>query len=162
MNAPRTDLESCLQDMLAASDRILNGFAPEPLSDDLLDKIPPVGPTPPITEALAPAVVPDVPAPIEVHQAAIAYVGKNVKRQTMLGKTFRALATNGTVNPDDLRQEGFISMNDGIAFLRDMVRLGVVHVTMRGAQVFVGGKRYQVSVYSDRHSGGTIPQRRAA
>ena len=157
-----TQLESHLQDMLAASDRILNGFAPEPMSDDLLDKIPPVGPTPPITTAVTPANVPDVPAPIEVHQAAIAYVGKSVKRQTMLGKMFRAIVATGRVSADDLRQDGFISMNDGIEFLRHMVSLGVVHVTMRGAQVIVGGKRYQVSVYSDRHSGGTIPARRAA
>lgn len=158
-----TQLESHLHDMLAASDRILNGFAPEPLSDDLLEKIPArVGPTPPITEALAPANVPDVPAPIEVHQAAIAYVGKSVKRQTMLGKMFRAIVATGRVSADDLRQDGFITMNDGIEFLRHMVSLGVVHVTMRGAQVIVGGKRYQVSVYSDRHTGGTIPRRRAA
>lgn len=157
-----TQLESHLHDMLAASDRILNGLAPEPLTDDLLDKIPPVGPTPPITTAVTPASVPDVPAPIEVHQAAIAYVGKNVKRQTMLGKMFRAIVATGRVSADDLRQDGFITMNDGIEFLRHMVSLGVVHVTMRGAQVIVGGKRYQVSVYSDRHTGGSIPRRRAA
>ena len=157
MNAPQTMMEDHLQESLRIGARIREGLAPEPLTDDLLDKLPP------ITAPVVPAEC-ETPKPIEISTAAVAFVGKNVKRQTMYGKMYRKLADEGRVNASDLTSDGYIGISEGRDFLASMADLGVLIAPGRSCQVMEKGRAHRLLVYVNAavHMGGSIPRRRAA
>jgi hypothetical protein len=162
MNAPSTMLEQHLQDCAALTDRIRRGLAPEPLTDDLTDRLPRA-----IVPAECDTPAPSAPKPIEIPADVAAWIAKDEKRVTMLKLLTAALAEGERVTAARLTQDGYIRLANACDFLHELQKRGAMLI-VPGSQAMATyqGNRVRLAVYRLRREGetpvGAIPQRRAA
>jgi hypothetical protein len=162
MNAPRTDLESYLQDIAYVCDRIRDGRAPEPLTDEMMDKLPKA-----IVPAECDTPAPPAPKPIEIPPHVEAWINKDEKRRTMKKLMTIALSEGEKVTAARLTQDGYIRLANACDFLMELTKRGALLV-VPGAQAMTTyqGSRVRLTVFRLRREGetpvGAIPARRAA
>lgn len=136
-----TALESHLQECAAITHRIREGIAPEPLTDEMMDKIP-------ISKPVVPAEC-VTPAPQGIPDQVRSFMGADQRKATAWNRLHARLTPDGrgTVSAADLTMDGYIDVSYAKGFLSALADIGYLTAVVGRRTALVTQANWMRPVY---------------